>query len=64
MITWETEDNCVGCPRGCINCGRKHQAVCIRICDRCKEEVDTLYNYDGEELCLDCIKNDLDEVIP
>ena len=64
MIKWEEEDNCVGCPQGCIQCGRKHQPVCVRICDNCGEEVEHLYKYDGEEWCMYCIENDLEEVIP
>ena len=36
MIRYENE--CVGCPMGCINCGRKH--VPHIYCDKCGEEID------------------------
>lgn len=51
-----TENICVGCPQGCINCGRKHALVCT--CDRCGEQIDPgkLYEYDGEDYCIDCLK--------
>ncbi len=51
------ENDCVGCPQGCINCGRK--SVLHLYCDRCEEEVETLYTIDGnEELCEDCLKKE------
>lgn len=47
------ENDCVGCPQGCINCGRKH--VEHFYCDKCGEE-DTLYeSYNGEQLCRECL---------
>lgn len=50
------ENDCVGCPQGCINCGRK--SVLHWYCDRCEAEVDDgeLWKYDGEELCMECLK--------
>lgn len=65
------EDNCVGpCPMGCIHCGRSHEHVYY--CDRCDTENEPLYETeDGEELCLDCYKeqymskicDDMDETL-
>lgn len=55
MISYE--NNCVGpCPMGCGGCTRKHQAVFT--CDNCGESVypDELWDYDGFELCEDCLK--------
>jgi hypothetical protein len=47
------ENDCVGCPQGCINCGRKY--VEHFYCDKCGEE-DTLYeSYNGEQLCKECL---------
>ena len=40
------EDECVGCP---TELG-------------CKEEADTLYEYEGEQVCIDCILESLDKV--
>ena len=53
------EDLCVGCPQGCIHCGRKR--VPVYYCDKCGEEIcdDTVYtdeNYD--HLCEYCLKEE------
>ena len=53
------ENQCCDCPIGCIDCGRKR--VPVRYCDHCGEP-DTLYYFDDEELCIECIKDRLDEV--
>lgn len=47
------EDDCVGCPDYCINCGAKH-AVHYR-CDRCGDD-DKLYYFNDEELCKYCLE--------
>ena len=49
------ENDCVGCPQGCINCGRKH--VACWYCDDCGDacDPDELYDYDDEELCEYCV---------
>ena len=51
------ENDCVGCPMGCINCGRKHTPY--HYCDNCGEyidETDKGYSEDGKnELCDDCL---------
>lgn len=49
------ENDCVGCPQGCINCGRKHTPHWY--CDRCDAEVDEgeLYKVDGEQICEECL---------
>lgn len=52
------EDFCVDCPQGCINCGRKHTKVLY--CDECKQESQELYEYEGQELCEECLL----EIIP
>ena len=58
MIKYENE--CVGCPQGCIHCGRdKTQHL---YCDRCGEDSEELYVFDGEELCEDCLKNSLERI--
>jgi hypothetical protein len=31
----------------------------VYICDECKDEVDELYEFESEELCIDCIKKRL-----
>lgn len=34
------------------------------VCDYCKEELDEgeLYWYEGEQLCIDCVRNRLEQV--
>ena len=51
MLKFENE--CVGCPQGCINCGRKHVAVWV--CDECGCEADELWEYEEQQLCQDCL---------
>lgn len=49
------EDDCVGCPQGCIDCGRRHTAHLY--CDKCGDEFqpEELYDVEGEQLCGECI---------
>lgn len=56
MIKIEIENDCVGCPMGCIECGRKHSPHPFYICDECDEEVEELYEDedDGTQLCMEC----------
>lgn len=41
------EDYCVGCPQGCIGCGRKH--VTVYWCDVCGQMTDN-----ESEICDEC----------
>ena len=57
MIKYENE--CVGCPQGCVHCGRdKTQHL---YCDRCGEDSEELYVFDGEELCEECLLDMFDK---
>jgi hypothetical protein len=47
------ENHCVGCPQGCINCGRKHAEVYK--CDSCGSYAE--YRFEGEDLCEDCAED-------
>lgn len=49
------EDDCVGCPQGCINCGRRR--VPYFYCDICgySFEPDELADYNGIMVCNDCL---------
>ena len=49
---WIEIDECVGCPDGCRNCGRKHLLV-LR-CDGCQEEKPK-YSVNNGEYCEDCL---------
>ena len=62
MVKVEYENDCVGCPQGCINCGRKHSRYVYLICDKCGDEVDALYKLDGEELCSSCVLDNLEVI--
>lgn len=50
------ENECVGCPpgMGCIGDACRYKNVPHYYCDKCGDEA-TLYEYDGRELCVDCI---------
>lgn len=55
----KVDNFCVGCPQGCIYCGRKH--VVHYICDSEDCDADTidgetkLYEYMGKQYCRSCI---------
>lgn len=53
------KDECVGCPDYCINCGARRTKRFY--CDRCGEEY-TLYRFNGEELCENCLDKALKEL--
>ena len=58
------EDRCVGCSTifgYCLGgmCPNNH--VAIHVCDECEDETD-LYEFDGQELCIECIKEKLVKV--
>ena len=57
------EDECVSCPQemGCLGKGGPNQRVPHYIWDKCDEE-DTLYEFEGRQLCADCLLNELEEV--
>lgn len=51
----EYENACVGCDY-CTNCGRAHSpfTVCDECGSDCRDCGDTVYEYDGKELCEGC----------
>lgn len=56
------ENDCVGCPQGCISCGRKHSLHIY--CDRCGVDIgdpDRLYEENGEDLCDECWEEEQEE---
>ena len=63
MIIYENE--CCGCAvpaYPCMGDACPNRHVPHLYCDRCKEEVDDLYEYEGEQVCVDCILKSLDKV--
>lgn len=55
------ENECVGCGLPCMGSACPNVNVPHFYCDRCGEE-DTLYHYNGQELCLECIEKELEKV--
>ena len=63
MITYE--DECCGCATPsypCMGSACPYRNVPYLYCDRCNEDVDNLYEYEGEQVCIDCIVKSLDKV--
>jgi hypothetical protein len=58
------ENGCVSCPPeiGCLGCTCPYINVPHYYCDKCKDEVEVLYHYNGEQWCEDCILKDCGEV--
>lgn len=57
----ETTNECVSCGLQCLGNSCPHRNVTRFYCDECGDETD-LYYYDGQELCIDCIKKQLEKV--
>lgn len=62
------EDMCVSCPKemGCLGHSCPYMEVPVLECDKCRCEVEELYELDGEQLCLGCLLEAVGakEVIP
>lgn len=58
------ESDCVDCPAemGCLYEACPYYRVVRYYCDKCEEEQDDLYWFDGQQLCLDCVKALLERV--
>jgi hypothetical protein len=54
------ENDCVDCGKPCFS-SCPYLRVAHFYCDKCGSEVDEdeLYEFAGEEMCLDCIKDEL-----
>ena len=62
MITYE--DECVGCPTemGCMGSACPYRNVPHLYCDKCEDDVEKLYKYDGEELCEECLLKEFEVI--
>ena len=63
MITYE--DECCGCATEsypCMGSACPNRNVPYLYCDKCNEEVDDLYEWDGKQVCIDCIVKSLKKV--
>jgi hypothetical protein len=53
------ENHCCDCATPGYPCRGEHcnlTKVEVNYCDHCDEEMDEIYDVDGEELCEDCLK--------
>ena len=50
----KVENECVDCGLPCIGSSCPYMNVTRYYCDDCEDEA-TLYEYDGQELCAECI---------
>jgi hypothetical protein len=55
------ENHCVDCGLPCLGSSCPKRNVTVFYCDKCGDET-TLYHFDDEELCLDCIQERLEVV--
>ena len=60
MIRYENE--CVDCGLPCMHERCIYWAVTRLYCDECDNEENTLYWWDDQQLCLDCIEARLERV--
>lgn len=64
MVKYENE--CCGCATEsypCLGSSCKNRNVPRLYCDKCKEEVEELFEWDDDEQwCIDCIKENLTKV--
>lgn len=63
MVTYENE--CCDCAvpgYPCIGSSCPNRHVKHYYCDECRDDVEKLYRFDSEELCLDCIEKRLEVV--
>lgn len=63
MITYENE--CCGCATEnypCIGSSCPNRHVKHLYCDKCHEDVETLHEYDGQQLCPDCLLKEFPKV--
>lgn len=51
------ENHCVDCGQPCIGGACRYKDVPVYYCDKCNEELDDVYEVDGEDLCESCLKD-------
>lgn len=56
------EDQCCQCAVPGYPCNGMHKKVPVPFCDDCGTDDEEVYRFDGQELCLRCIKGRLEVV--
>jgi hypothetical protein len=56
---YEITNDCVGCPTYCIHCCSDYKQYYCDICKECEDESTHLYEWEGQEICFDCLKDKL-----
>ena len=56
-----TESGCVDCGLPCLHSACPHYEHVVYECDNCEEE-SKLYWFNGKQLCISCIEEQLEEV--
>ena len=51
----KVENECVDCGLPCLYRSCKYYAVTRFYCDQCSDQA-TLYEFEGRQLCIECIK--------
>ena len=60
------ENHCRGCAvpaYPCLGASCPYRNVEVHYCDKCGEELEDIYDVDGEELCEECLKEAFRKVL-
>ena len=56
----KVENHCIGCAVDsypCMGDACPRREVEVHYCDQCDEQIEEVFEVDGEELCEECLKN-------
>jgi hypothetical protein len=56
------ENRCSGCAVGAYPCNHCSDNVDVRVCDVCGDDSETMFIYDGEDICESCLAERLLEL--
>lgn len=56
------ESGCVSCGLPCLGRACPHYEEITLVCDKCGHSVDDLYEYDGGQVCEECLINNFTKV--
>lgn len=56
------ENECVSCGLPCLGCACPLSHVIHWYCDECKQECRELYEFEGQEICEDCLLDKIPKV--